>query len=99
MKPKFVEIGKYESWTDAEIVRNRLVAKGLRAELSTNSTTGTFGMYMGTISNVSVLVPKSAVAEAKRLLSGDAPRGPGRAHSTSPKTPIRRKSPRAKPRS
>jgi hypothetical protein len=94
MKTKYVEVGRYESWTDADIVRNRLVAKGIRAELSNNNATGTFGMYMGTISNVRVLVPRSAAAEAKRLLSADVPRKPGRPQSTASAAPIRRKSPR-----
>jgi hypothetical protein len=91
MKPEFVEIAVFDTWADADIVRNRLIAKGIRASLSGPNTSATFGMYMGAASRVSVLVLKSSAAAAKRFLAEDAGHGPVRGHSTPPPTPIRKK--------
>jgi hypothetical protein len=93
MKQSYVEIATFDAWAEADIIRNRLIARGVSAVLIGPNTSSTFGMYMGAASKVSVMVPEASVRCAEKILMEEASpstvRSKTRCRSDPPHTPIR----------
>jgi hypothetical protein len=82
----------FEDYLEAEHYRNRLRAEGIPAELVGPNPSSGFGLSMGMLSQVSVLVPARFASRLNRLSADDACialRGTGACHSAQPRTPIR----------
>jgi hypothetical protein len=93
MKQRLVCLATFDTYSEADLYRSALLARGIQAALAGPDTSGTFGSYFGPLSRVSVMVTEKTARRWKGKLAGleSAASQPGKpnCHSRQPHTPMR----------